>query len=78
MTNAQVRAELKRIAASFRRHERASWKAAKKERANDRQLSASSYEGEASALKYCADHVAAVVGRMVNRRTNERTADDGR
>ena len=74
MTREQVRirAELKRIAKVFRQQERASARAARLEERHDCPVAAANLDGNASAMKYCAEHVEAVVARMVNSRPQER------
>jgi hypothetical protein len=64
MTNAQVKTELKRIAKVFRRQERHDARAAKKERDADCPVHAANYDGNASAMKYCAEHIESLLYRI--------------
>jgi hypothetical protein len=63
-TELEAKAELRRIAKEFRKEERLASRYARREKDNDCPVTAAHYEGEASALKYCAEHVEAVVSKM--------------
>ena len=63
-TKREVRAELKQIAKMFRKEARQAAKAAQVEKDSDCPVAGAKYAGEADALKYCAEHVEAVVSKM--------------
>lgn len=65
-TPSEVKAELKLIAKMFRKEARQASKAAQIEKDSDCYMAEAKYAGEADALKYCAEHVEAVVARMTN------------
>lgn len=69
-TKREARAELKRIAKMFRKEARQAAKAAQIEKDSDCPMAGAKYAGEADALKYCAEHVEAVVSKM-----NHKTSD---
>jgi len=65
-TKGEIRVELRRIAKMFRKEALQAAKAAQVERDSDCPVAGSKYAGEADALKYCAEHVEAVVSKMKN------------
>lgn len=64
MTPVMVLSELRRLEKLFRLQGRVSKKAAKKERDSDCQVTAALYEGNASAMEYCADHLYELLRRI--------------